>query len=62
LLLECGDLDCYVFVEEGGGFGRLNGSGAGPGSSVEEAPRAPSLDVPYRARSSLTRMVAVTAR
>jgi hypothetical protein len=49
-------------VEEGGGFGRLNGSGAGPGSNVEEAPRAPSPDVPYRARSSLTRMVAVTAR
>jgi hypothetical protein len=25
LLLECGDLDCYVFVEDGGGSGRLKG-------------------------------------
>jgi hypothetical protein len=25
LLLECGDLDCYVFVEDGGGSGRLTG-------------------------------------
>jgi hypothetical protein len=25
LLLECGDLDCYVFMEDGGGSGRLKG-------------------------------------
>jgi hypothetical protein len=25
LLLECGDLDCCVFVEDGGGSGRLKG-------------------------------------
>jgi hypothetical protein len=25
LLLECGDLDCYVFLEDGGGSGRLTG-------------------------------------
>jgi hypothetical protein len=34
LLLECGDLDCYVFAKDGGGFGRLKGDMAlapGPG-------------------------------
>jgi hypothetical protein len=25
LLLECNDLNCYVFVEDGGGSGRLKG-------------------------------------
>jgi hypothetical protein len=36
--------------------------GAGPGSGVEEAQRAPRANVPYRARSSLTGLVAIAAR
>jgi hypothetical protein len=35
--------------------------GTGPGSGVEEVRRAPSADVPYRARSSLTWLVAIAA-
>jgi hypothetical protein len=48
LLLECGDLDCCVFAEDGGGSDRIKGRcGAGPGFSVEEVHRAPPDDVPF---------------
>jgi hypothetical protein len=62
-LLECGRLDYRVFAEDGGGSGLLKGrGGAGSGSGVEETWRAPSTDVSYRARSNLTRLVAIAAR
>jgi hypothetical protein len=49
LLLECGGLDCCVFC-------------ASPGSGVEETRRASPTDVPYRAKFSLTGLVAIAAR
>jgi hypothetical protein len=36
LLLECGDIDCCVFAEDGGGSGRLKGGMAlAPGSALK---------------------------
>jgi hypothetical protein len=36
LLLECGDIDCCVFAEDGGGSGRLKGGVAmAPGSTLK---------------------------
>jgi hypothetical protein len=58
LLLECDSLDCGMFMEDGRGFGLEGWGGAGLGSGVEEARRAPPADFPYRVRSSLTRRVA----
>jgi hypothetical protein len=62
LLLECGELDCCVFVEDGGGSGRLKGGVALALDPVlKKLWRAPPADVLYRARSSLTRLVAIAA-
>jgi hypothetical protein len=56
-----------VFAEDVGGSGHLNGGVAlAPDPAwkfdVEEAQKAPPADVNYRARSSLTRLVAITVR
>jgi hypothetical protein len=40
LLLECGGLDCFLFVEDGGGSGRLKGKVAlAPGPALKKLGR-----------------------